>query len=110
MPDGRIRMGMIEPGLAITVTPETLNRALERFREPLQAAALETCTMAQIDPQDLVTVILVGGSSLMDLVASEMRPLCPKAGLQKSEPFTAVVDGLALATRHPGQHHADSVT
>ncbi len=100
--DARIRMGMVEPGLAITVTPDTLNRALARFREPLHTAATETCTMAGVSPQDIGTIILVGGSSLMDLVAAEMRALCPMADVQKSEPFTAVVDGLALATRPGG--------
>jgi hypothetical chaperone protein len=34
----------------------------------------------------------------MGLVAQEAQALCPKAALQSADAFTAVVDGLALAT------------
>lgn len=97
-PEALIRMGKIERGLAATITPASLDAALVRYRQSLREAATETCRLAGIAPQSIGTVILVGGSSLMNMVVSEARALCPSASLKNADPFTAVVDGLALAT------------
>ena len=95
----RIRMDKIEADLAVPITPVSLNASLDRYRDTLHEAAAETCRMAGVAPEAVGTVILVGGSSLMGMVAEVARTLCPNAALQNSEPFTAVVDGLALATQ-----------
>ena len=94
----RISMTKVEADLAVPITPASLDAALARYREPWRAAAATTCRMAGVTPDAIGTVILVGGSSLMAMVSDEVRQLCPNARLQHSEPFTAVVDGLALAT------------
>ncbi|MEM1047808.1 MAG: Hsp70 family protein [Pseudomonadota bacterium] len=96
---GRIEMGFIEPGLHETVTPEDLDTVLADHRIRMRDAAIETLTAGGIDRGDVGRVILVGGSSLMHIVSDEMRALCPSAEILYSEAFTAVVDGLALATR-----------
>ena len=57
-----------------------------------------TLRLADIAPDRIASVILVGGSSLMNMIAAEAGAACPKAELHRSEAFTAVVDGLALAT------------
>lgn len=95
----RIRMATIEPGLHATVTSASLDAAMTDFADRIHAAAAETIHMAGVEPQAIATVILVGGSSLMGFVAKGMTALCPNATLERSEAFTAVVDGLALATR-----------
>ncbi|WP_370223389.1 Hsp70 family protein [Pararhodobacter marinus] len=95
---GRIDMTEIERGLSAQVTQESLDAALKGYRDDLRAAAAETLAMADCAPGTLDSVILVGGSSLMQLVTDEMRALCPGAEIRTSEVFTAVVDGLALAT------------
>jgi len=51
-----------------------------------------------VAPGQVSSVILVGGSSLMGLVQEEAQDICSTATLRRSEAFTAVVDGLALAT------------
>jgi hypothetical chaperone protein len=48
-------------------------------------------------PTQINTIVLVGGSSLMSMVEDEAKAVCPSATLQRSEAFTAVVDGLAIA-------------
>ncbi len=95
--DARIDMDYIEPGLGAPIGPGSLDDALRGFREPLRAAAAETLRMAQTAPEEVSTVILVGGSSLMGMVTSELGALCPGAEQKYTEAFTAVVDGLALA-------------
>lgn len=94
----RIRMGFIEADLAATIDRATLDDALDTYRGHLREAMDETLRMAGTAPEAIGAVILVGGSSLMHMVAREAAALCPGARLHRSEAFTAVVDGLALAT------------
>jgi len=94
----RIVMERVEAGLSAPITRASLDAALARYREGLRKAAGETLAMAGVGADQIGTVILVGGSSLMGLVAEEAQALCPKATVQSSDAFTAVVDGLALAT------------
>ncbi|MBX2854772.1 MAG: Hsp70 family protein [Rhodobacteraceae bacterium] len=96
---GLLEMGFIEPGLSETVTADSLDHVLTDKRSQLRKAAVDTLEIADIDPRKIGRVILVGGSSLMNFVQSEMRALCPNAEILRSEAFTAVVDGLALAAR-----------
>ncbi|NBZ87142.1 Hsp70 family protein [Stagnihabitans tardus] len=94
----RVDLSCVEPGLGVPVTAESLEKALRRYRAPLREAAAECCRKAGIAPDRVAEVVLVGGSSLMAMVGQEAQALCPNAALRASEPFTAVVDGLALAT------------
>lgn len=96
---GVIDMGFIEPGLGAAVTPESLDAALFENRATLRAAAAETLRLAGVSAAAVDRIVLVGGSSLMRFVPEEMQTLCPGAALQRSEAFTAVVDGLALGSR-----------
>ncbi|MBC7479452.1 MAG: Hsp70 family protein [Pseudorhodobacter sp.] len=94
----QIDMGRIEAGLAVPITGASSDKALARFRAALQQAAQHTCDLAGLTADRVQTVILVGGSSLMAVIAHEARAQFPNAVLRNSEPFTAVVDGLALAS------------
>ncbi|HUS53697.1 MAG TPA: Hsp70 family protein [Thermohalobaculum sp.] len=93
-----IGMGFIEAGLSQTVSPENLAATLASNRILLREAAMKTLQIADIDPNEVERVILVGGSSLMTFVSDEMSELCSSAEILRSEAFTAVIDGLAMAT------------
>ncbi|MCR8547103.1 Hsp70 family protein [Salipiger sp. P9] len=93
-----IDMGVIETGLSAPVSPGSLASVLGEAGEQLRHAMFETLFRAQVAPAQIGAVVLVGGSSLMHLVADEARAVCPGARLRRSEAFTAVIDGLALAT------------
>ena len=94
----RIDMARIEAGLSVPISAASSAKALVRYREALGGAAVEACQMAGVAPGDLGAVVLVGGSSLMRVVADEMAARFPAARMRTSEVFTAVVDGLALAS------------
>ncbi len=96
---GQIQMGFIEKGLSEPVTRRDLDVALADNRAQLRRAAADTLALAGVAPERIGRIILVGGSSLMQFVSDEVRDLCPRAQLLRSEAFTAVVDGLALAAR-----------
>jgi hypothetical chaperone protein len=93
----RIGMEMIAPGIAATISPESLSAALAQHRAALRDAAAETLVLAGITAARVDEVILVGGSSLMRMVRDEMAALFPDAAIRSADAFTAVVDGLALA-------------
>lgn len=93
-----VDMGFIEPGFGVPMPAAALTETLSTHRATLGQAARETLRMASVAPDRVGSVILVGGSSLMRLVSQEVAALCPNAQVFRSEAFTAVVDGLALAT------------
>lgn len=97
--NARIDMTFIEQGLSAAVGGASLATALAKYRDDLSDAAAETLRRASVAPGEVGSVILVGGSSLMGMVEDVSRTLCPDAAIERSEAFTAVVDGLALATR-----------
>ncbi|WP_172296926.1 Hsp70 family protein [Pseudoruegeria sp. HB172150] len=95
-----IDMGFIEPDLTGPLTSGDLDASLEDNRSLLHTAAEDTLEKAGSTRNEIGRVILVGGSSLMRFVSDEVHALCPNAEILRSEAFTAVVDGLAMATRH----------
>lgn len=97
----RIPLGLVEAGLSAQITRGSLDAALSGFGGVLTEAAQATLVQAGVKADAVTSVILVGGSSLMSLVSDGMRALFPAARQHRAEAFTAVVDGLALATQ-PG--------
>ena len=95
----QIGMGFITPNLSQEITPQSLDSALSDNRALLRDAAAETLRMAGVGPDEIGRIVLVGGSSLMRFVSEEASALCPNVQVLRSEAFTAVVDGLALAAR-----------
>lgn len=55
-------------------------------------------TQAGCRPDDIDRVVFVGGSSLLGVIQNRIAAAFPDASLETSEVFTAVVDGLALAS------------
>ncbi|WP_116133533.1 Hsp70 family protein [Tropicimonas sp. IMCC34043] len=99
--DAVIDMTRIESGLGAPIRRGSMNAALDSYRDGLRGAIYETLMLAQVAPGQIASVVLVGGSSLMKLVEDEAIAVCPAARLHRSDAFTAVIDGLALATAAP---------
>ena len=97
-PEAGIAMEFIDPGLSAPLSANSLHFGMRGFGAELRQAAAETLALAGVRAGDIGSVILVGGSSLMQLVTDMARDVLPAATLQRSQVFTAVVDGLALAT------------
>lgn len=94
----KIDLGFVEPELAAALSSENLVSSLAEHAANIQACALETLKMAECDAARVDTVIFVGGSSLMTVVIDAMKTLFPKAQLQHKDAFTAIVNGLAIAS------------
>ncbi len=93
-----IDMTFIEPRLTAPIDRDTLNGALTPFARRIREAMQHTFELATNAPEEIGAVVLVGGSSLMGMVGEQACALCPNAEIRRAQAFTAVVDGLALAT------------
>ena len=94
-----IQMAFIARGLSVPISRDSLDGALGQARMQLADAVSETARVAGVAPAQVGRVVLVGGSSLMRFVGEDVQRICPRARVEMSDAFTAVVDGLAHAAR-----------
>ena len=71
---------------------------LAPYAATLLVTAQETLDFAGLDAARIDRVIYVGGYSLMKMVTTTMEMRFPKAAHTFTEVFSAVADGLALAS------------
>ena len=94
----QIALGMIAPGLSAACGAEDLGRDLAEQAARIQDVAAETLAQAGCTPEEVDHLVFVGGSSLLRMIVEAMEGLCPRATPHHARAFTAIVDGLALAT------------
>lgn len=96
-----IDLAVVEPGLKATVSADGLAHSLDQHADKIRTCALETLTMAGCPAGQVKKVIFVGGSSLLSVVENTMAGIFPQAELEYGDAFTAIVDGLAIASARP---------
>ncbi|MHA6265020.1 Hsp70 family protein [Arenibacterium sp. CAU 1754] len=94
----RIDLDQIERNLSAPLPTGALANVLAPHADALSSGAKETLRLAGIDIAQIDRVIYVGGSSLMAMVSDTMKDQFPAARHSFSEVFTAVTDGLAIAS------------
>lgn len=94
----QIELAEIELGLNAPVTPAGISQALGEHMNEISLASQETLRLAGFSSSQIDRVIYVGGSSLISLVPSTLNAIFPNARHEFSEVFTAVADGLAIAS------------
>lgn len=96
-----VDLGVLGKGAEVSITPDDLDAMMANHHSRIIDAVNQTLTMATCKPDEITDVIFVGGSSLMGFVTDALKTTFPKAEFHTSAVFTAVVDGLALATVRP---------
>ncbi|TNC65021.1 Hsp70 family protein [Rubellimicrobium roseum] len=99
---GRIDLGLVERGLAVPLPADRLERDLEAFAAAIGEGARRAVERANVPPDAITHVVHVGGSSLLRPVRRAMADLFPTARPVETAAFTAVAEGLALATAGRG--------
>lgn len=94
----KVDLNFIEPDLLVNITKSDLASSLANHAQKIKGCAVETLALAGVPATSVDTVIFVGGSSLMSVVEAAMVEIFPAATLQYAEAFTAIVDGLAIAS------------
>ena len=64
--------------------------------EEIGAAALETCKIGKVKPEEVERLQFTGGTSKVPAIRNHLASLFPKAKLVDQDTFTAVAEGLAL--------------
>ncbi len=95
--DASIDLRQIAPQLWARLTQDALDTVLAEHAAAISACAVETLALADVTADRIGKVVFVGGSSLMQVVEDAMIALFPNAELERTEAFTAVADGLAIA-------------
>jgi hypothetical chaperone protein len=97
-----VELGFVEPGLEIGFSKADLTRSLSAHAQKIQDCATETLALAGLPASSVDTVIFVGGSSLMSVIEATMVDIFPAANLKYADAYTAIVDGLAIASGSHG--------
>lgn len=95
----RIDLDLIANELYCGISRDDLARIMAGTCATIDESVKETLRLANCKPEQVKQVIYVGGSSQMHMVQAVLRNLFPHAEFKLSNVFTAVVDGLALATK-----------
>lgn len=93
-----IALSFIEPQLSTQLTTEKLGESLAEHAKQISDAALETLKLAGCTADQVDKVIFVGGSSQMKIIEQSVAPHFKGAEMLYSNAFTAIVDGLAIAS------------
>ncbi|MEE9387560.1 MAG: Hsp70 family protein [Paracoccaceae bacterium] len=96
-----VDLAVVEAGLQVPLSHGDMAGSLAGHVGKIQACALETLALAGCPVARVKKVIFVGGSSLMTAVEQAMCTVFPDAELEYSDAFTAIVDGLAIASARP---------
>jgi hypothetical chaperone protein len=100
--EGRIDLGLVERGLAAPLSPDRLAADLAPLAQAVAGGARRAVERAGVAPDAVTHVIHVGGSSLLAPIRRAMADLFPRAQPVETAAFTAVAEGLALATAERG--------
>ncbi|MGB0969030.1 MAG: Hsp70 family protein, partial [Halocynthiibacter sp.] len=95
---GMINLAAVERDLNQALSQDMLTTSLTPHMGNLSAAVQETLALAGCAPDQINSVIFVGGSSLIKDVSHTLQALIPGADLHYNDAFTAIIDGLALAS------------
>ncbi|MDE0969191.1 MAG: Hsp70 family protein [Octadecabacter sp.] len=93
-----IALNQIEKGLSAPLSTNALSNVLAPYAKNLLVTAQETLDLAGLNAVHIDRVVYVGGSSLMNMVTQTMKMRFPDAQHSFTDVFSAVADGLALAS------------
>lgn len=98
-PHETIDLGLIMRDYSLDITRNQLSDMMVPHRQQIIDGIQETLAISKISAPEVTDVIFVGGSSQMSFVHSALHEICPNAIQHTTAVFTAVVDGLAIATK-----------
>jgi len=96
--DATIDLSVLEPHLSAPLSQAALGHSLQALTSRIQTAAADTLSQASLAPAQIDSLIFVGGSSLMAVVEATLQAQFPTAKPHRTSAFTAVIEGLTLAT------------
>jgi hypothetical chaperone protein len=93
-----INLDVLETGLQVPLPQALLTYTLADMATEIAQVGVETVGQAEMTPDDVTKLILVGGSSLMEVVVAALTKAFPAATVHRGAAMTGIVEGLALAS------------
>ena len=97
--DATIDLSVLEPRLTAPLSQAALGQSLLDLTHKIETCAAETLAQAGLSADQIDSLIFVGGSSLMGVVETTLQSQFPAAKPHRTSAFTAVIEGLTLATK-----------
>jgi len=94
-----IDLEVITSALNAPLDHDAMAQTLTDHVAGIWACAVETLRLANLPPDRIDKIVFVGGSSLLAVVENAMQSLFPGAEQARAAAFTAVADGLAMASQ-----------
>ncbi len=95
--DARIDLRILERGLSAPLSPAQMQLSLASMMVAISESGAETLSKADVSPDRIDRLVIVGGSSLLTSLEAALRQLFPNAQVENRNAMTAVADGLALS-------------
>lgn len=93
-----IDLAVLETNLRVPLPAPLLTVTLAEMAAQIAVVAGETVQKAGAAPGDVTKLILVGGSSLMEVVGTALSKTFAQAEVHRGAAMTGIVEGLALAS------------
>ncbi|MEM6939109.1 MAG: Hsp70 family protein [Pseudomonadota bacterium] len=93
-----IALDMLRSGARLPLASQSMADALSDLAGQIAETAVVPLSAAGLLPEAVTKLILVGGSSLMQVVEHALASCFPRAEVHRGAALTAIVEGLALAT------------
>lgn len=93
-----IDLSVLETHLRVPLPAALLTVTIAGMADEIAKTARETVAQAGLVPADVGTLILVGGSSLMEVVVAALMRDFTSAAVHRGAAMTGIVEGLALAS------------
>lgn len=89
----------IQPELLMDVTRDQFNLAISAQVERIGDTILSTIADSGLNPEDLDSVFMTGGSSMIPLVRNKISSIVPTAKIIEGDKFGSVAKGLTLLSQ-----------
>lgn len=96
--DPSVDLSLIEPDLTVSFSRDAFDESLSPYGDRLLETIQATLEQGKLAASEVDKIILVGGSSSMNVVLDAVRACLPDARMQTGDIFTSIVDGLAMAS------------
>ena len=93
-----IDLAVLETDLRVPLPAALLTVTLAEMAAQIADVARDTVVLADLIPGDVTKLILVGGSSLMEVVGAALSNTFEHAEVHRGAAMTGIIEGLALAS------------
>jgi len=99
-PDNALDLGYIEQGWLLPLDSRSVGSSLDDLLDKIIQAAEDTVVLkAGLNPEDIDSVYMTGGSSSLEMLKTKLKEIFPNSKIISGEKFSSVAKGLAITAQ-----------